>query len=49
LPELTVQPVEYTFSSSPTGIEVASPGGTALIAVDEDGFALDYAGITHRI
>ena len=49
LPELTVQPAEYTFSSSPTGVEVGSPNGSALIAVDEDGFALDYAGITHRI
>jgi len=44
-----VQPAEYSFRSSPTGVEVASPGGDALIAVDEDGFALDYAGITHRI
>ncbi len=49
LPELTVQPAEYSFRSSPTGVEVASPAGDALIAVDEDGFALDYAGITHRI
>lgn len=49
LPELTVQPAEYAFCSSATGIEVESPGRSALIAVDEDGFALDYAGITHRI
>ncbi len=49
LPELTVQPARYTFSSSPTGIEVGSPAGTALIAVDDEGFALDYAGMTHRI
>lgn len=49
LPELTVQTASYTFNSSPTGVEVVSPTGSALIAVDEEGFALDYAGITHRI
>jgi hypothetical protein len=49
LPELTVQLATYEYSSSPTGVEVRSPTGSALIALDEDGFALDYAGITHRI
>lgn len=49
LPELTVQPAHYTFRSAPTGVEVLSPRGSALIGVDEDGFALDNAGMTHRI
>lgn len=49
LPDLTVQAATCTYTSSPTGVEAVTPSGTALIAVDEDGFALDYAGITHRI
>lgn len=49
LPELIVAPVSCTFASAPTGVTLTYPGGSALIGVDEDGFALDYAGITHRI
>lgn len=49
LPELSVEPVNITYSSGPDGIKVHSPVADTTITVDDDGFILDYPGLAARI
>ncbi|RDH77474.1 hypothetical protein DVS77_16325 [Mycolicibacterium moriokaense] len=49
LPELTVAPVSISYSSAADGIKLHSPVADTTVAVDSEGFILDYPGLAERI
>jgi len=49
LPDLVVDPAVISYSSAPDGIKLHSPVADTTIAVDADGFILDYPGLAERI
>ncbi|MFC8045002.1 putative glycolipid-binding domain-containing protein [Nocardia sp. NPDC057353] len=49
LPDLLVQEANLVYSSAADGISVLSPVSSATVAVDEDGFLLDYPGLARRV
>ncbi|NKY50023.1 putative glycolipid-binding domain-containing protein [Nocardia vermiculata] len=49
VPELVVQEAILTYSSGADGIHVLSPVASATVTVDDDGFVLDYPGLSERI
>lgn len=49
LPDLTVEPVNISYTSGPDGIKLHSPVAETTITVDADGFILDYPGLAERI
>lgn len=48
-PDLHVQEAILTYSSGADGIHVLSPVSSATVTVDDEGFALDYPGLSERI
>jgi uncharacterized protein len=49
LPDLVVNPATISYSSVPDGIKVHSPVADTTMAVDADGFILDYPGLAERL
>lgn len=53
LPDLVVQATTVTYNSfgpdSGAGIAVNSPAGDNVVTVDDDGFIVDYPGLSERI
>lgn len=49
LPELSVETAVISYSSAEDGIKLHSPVADTTIAVDSDGFILDYPGLAERI
>jgi hypothetical protein len=49
LPELSVEAVTIGYSSGDDGIKLDSPVANTTIAVDDEGFILDYPGLAERI
>ncbi|MGC0366380.1 hypothetical protein ABH922_004364 [Rhodococcus sp. 27YEA15] len=47
--DLRVEGATVVYSSSADGISVISPASSSTLAVDEDGFVLDYPGLAKRI
>ncbi len=49
LPELTVEEVTISYSSSADGIKLHSPVAETTVTVDSEGFILDYPDLAERI
>jgi uncharacterized protein len=49
LPDLTVKEASITYSSADDGIKLHSPVADTTVAVDGDGFIVDYPGLAERI
>ena len=50
MPELTVEPVEFTYTVVAAGeIGYRGPQGDLVLTVDDEGFVVDFPNLTHRI
>jgi len=47
--ELTVEGARETYESADDGVKLHSPLGDVLLAVDEEGFVVDYPGLAVRV
>ncbi|GAB20191.1 hypothetical protein GOEFS_106_00880 [Gordonia effusa NBRC 100432] len=49
LPEAKVEAATMTYNASPDAIAITTPIASTSVTVDDNGFVLDYAGISTRI
>ena len=49
LPDLTVEPVTIGYARTASGIKLQSPVSQTTITVDDEGFPIDYPGLSTRL